>query len=162
VSPWPARQGRSLQHQPRKGGHQHGGPLRYRLFDIDRLISRTLVYGLLAAVLAGVYVTGVFVSGRLLDPTTGDSALAVAASTLAVAGLFQPLRRRIQRLVDRRFNRSRYDVARTVEAFSGRLREEIDLDSLSAELLAVIDQTMQPTPASLWLQPRGSRPPLVQ
>ena len=99
--------------------------------DIDQLISRILVYGLLTAVLAGVYVTGVCISGRLLDPTTGDSALAVAASTLAVAGLFQPLRRRIQRLVDRRFNRSRYDVARTVEAFSGRLREEIDLDSLS-------------------------------
>jgi hypothetical protein len=122
-SPRPARQGRSLQHQPRKRRHQHGRPLRYRLLDIDRLISRTLVYGLLTAVLAGVYVTGVFVSGRLLDPTTGDSALAVAASTLAVAGLFQPLRRRIQRLVDRRFNRSRYDAARTVEAFSGRLRE---------------------------------------
>ena len=101
--------------------------LPYRLLDIDRLISRTLVYGLLTAVLAGVYVTGVFISGRLLHPTTGDSALAVAASTLTVAGLFQPLRRRIQRLVDRRFNRSRYDVARTVEAFSGRLREEIDL-----------------------------------
>jgi hypothetical protein len=105
------------------GRHQHGRPLRYRLFDIDRLISRTLVYRLLTAVLAGVYVTGVFISGRLLHPTTGDSALAVAASTLAVAGLFQPLRRRIQRLVDRRFNRSRYDAARTVEAFSGRLRE---------------------------------------
>jgi hypothetical protein len=97
--------------------------LRYRLFDIDRLISRTLVYGLLTALLAGVYATGVFVVGRLLDPATGDSALAVAASTLAVAALFQPLRRRIQRLVDRRFNRSRYDAARTVEAFSGRLRE---------------------------------------
>jgi hypothetical protein len=85
-SPRPARQGRSLQHQPRKRRHQHGRPLRYRLLDIDRLISRTLVYGLLTAVLAGVYVTGVFVSRRLLDPTTGDSALAVAASTLAVAG----------------------------------------------------------------------------
>jgi hypothetical protein len=91
-SPRPARQGRSLQHQPRKRRHQHGRPLRYRLLDIDRLISRTLVYGLLTAVLAGVYAIGVFVSGRLLDPTTSDSALAVAASTLAVAGLFQPLR----------------------------------------------------------------------
>jgi hypothetical protein len=136
--------------------------LRYRLFDIDRLISRTLVYGLLTALLAGVYVTGVFVVGRLLDPATGDSALAVAASTLAVAALFQPLRHRVQRLVDRRFNRSRYDAARTVEAFSGRLRDEIDLDSLSAELLAVVDQTMQPAQASLWLQQKGSRPPPVK
>jgi hypothetical protein len=136
--------------------------LRYRLFDIDRLISRTLVYGLLTALLAGVYVTGVFIVGRLLNPATGDSALAVAASTLAVAALFQPLRRRIQRLVDRRFNRSRYDAARTVEAFSGRLREEIDLDSLSAELLAGVDQAMQPAQASLWLRPTGARAPLVQ
>jgi hypothetical protein len=135
--------------------------LRYRLFDIDRLISRTLVYGLLTALLAGVYATGVFVVGRLLDPATGDSALAVAASTLAVAALFQPARRRFQRLVDRRFNRSRYDAARTVEAFSGRLREEIDLDSLSAELLAVVHQTVQPAQASLWLRPRTSRPPPV-
>jgi hypothetical protein len=132
--------------------------LRYRLFDIDRLISRTLVYGLLTALLAGVYATGVFVVGRLLNPATGDSALAVAASTLAVAALFQPLRRRIQRLVDRRFNRSRYDAARTVEAFSGRLRDEVDLDSLSAELLTVVDQTMQPAQASLWLRPRASSP----
>jgi hypothetical protein len=133
--------------------------LRYRLFDIDRLISRTLVYGLLTALLAGVYATGVFVAGRLLDPARGRSELAVAASTLAVAALFQPLRRRLQTLVDRRFNRSRYDAARTVAAFSSRLREEIDLDSLSAELLAVVDQTMQPTEASLWLRPQGSRPP---
>jgi hypothetical protein len=136
--------------------------LRYRLYEIDRLISRTLVYGLLTALLAGVYATGVFVVGRLLDPAQGRSGLAVAASTLAVAALFQPLRRRIQNLVDRRFNRSRYDAARTVEAFSGRLREEIDLDSLSAELLTVVDQTMQPTQASLWLRPRGTRPPAVQ
>ena len=134
--------------------------LRYRLFDIDRLISRTLVYGLLTAVLAGVYATGVFAAGRLLDPAQGRSGLAVAASTLAVAALFQPLRRRIQNLVDRRFNRSRYDAARTVEAFSARLREEIDLDSLSAELLTVVDQTVQPAQASLWLRPIGTRPPL--
>jgi hypothetical protein len=136
--------------------------LRYQLFDIDRLISRTLTYGLLTALLAGVYATGVFVVGRLLNPATGDSALAVAASTLAVAALFQPLRRRIQRLVDRRFNRSRYDAVRTVEAFSSRLSEEIDLDSLSAELLAVVDQTVQPAQASLWLRPTGVRAPLAQ
>jgi hypothetical protein len=136
--------------------------LRYRLFDIDRLISRTLAYGLLTVLLAGVYVTGVFVAGRLLDPVQGRSGLAVATSTLAVAALFHPLRRRIQRLVDRRFNRSRYDAARTVATFSGRLREEIDLDSLSAELLTVIDQTMQPTRASLWLRPSVSRPPNAQ
>jgi hypothetical protein len=132
--------------------------LRYRLFDIDRLISRTLVYGLLTALLAGVYVTGVFVAGRLLDPAHGRSELAVAGSTLAVAALFQPARRRIQRLVDRRFNRSRYDAVRTVEAFRGRLWEEIDLDSLSAELLAVVDQTMQPTTAALWLRPSARQP----
>ena len=132
--------------------------LRYRLFDIDRLISRTLVYGLLTALLAGIYVTGVFVAGRLLDPAQGRSGLAVAASTLAVAALFQPLRHRIQKLVDRRFNRSRYDAARTVEAFSGRLREEIDLDSLSVELLTVVDQTVQPARVSLWLRPIATRP----
>ena len=127
---------------------------KYRLYDIDRLINRTLVYGLLTAVLVGVYAGLVFLLGRLLDPATGDSALAVAASTLAVAALFQPARRRVQALVDRRFNRGRYDAARTVERFSGRLRDQVDLDTLSAELLGVVDQTVQPVSASLWLRPR--------
>jgi hypothetical protein len=125
---------------------------KYRLYDIDRLINRTLVYGLLTAMLIGVYAGLVFLLGRLLDPATGDSALAVAASTLAVAALFQPARRRVQDLVDRRFNRRRYDAARTVERFSGRLRDQVDLDTLSNELLGVVDQTVQPVSASLWLR----------
>ena len=127
---------------------------KYRLYDIDRLINRTLVYLLLTALLIGVYAALVFLLGRLLDPATGDSALAVAASTLAVAALFQPARRRVQELVDRRFNRRRDDAARTVEGFSGRLRHQVDLDTLSAELLTVVDRTVQPASASLWLRPR--------
>ena len=131
--------------------------LRHHLYDIDRLINRTLVYGLLTVLLALVYVGGVFLLGPLLNPAKEESALAVAASTLAVAALFQPLRRRVQTAVDRRFNRRRYDAARTVEAFSGRLREHIDLDALSTELLAVVDQTMQPTRASVWLRPAANQ-----
>jgi hypothetical protein len=132
--------------------------LRYRLYEIDRLINRTLVYGLVTALLAGVY-TGLVLLGGQLFGDLGERApsWAVAGATLAVATLFQPARRRVQRLVDRRFNRARYDAARTVEAFSARLRDQVDLDSLAAELLTVVDQTVQPTRSSLWLRP--SRPP---
>jgi hypothetical protein len=132
--------------------------LRHRLYDIDRLISRTLTYGLLTVVLGVVYAGAVVVLGQTLNPGGGDSALAVAASTLLVAALFQPTRRRIQEVVDRRFSRRRYDAAKTIQAFSARLREQIDLDTLSAELLAVVDQTTQPTKASLWLRPPPERP----
>jgi hypothetical protein len=133
--------------------------VRHQLYDIDRIINRTLVYGLLTALLGAVYVAGVFLLGRLLDPADGQSELAVAASTLAVAALFQPARRRVQAAVDRRFNRARYDATRTVEGFSTRLRDEIDLDTLSTELLTVVDETVQPTQASLWLRPVNTKPP---
>jgi hypothetical protein len=124
--------------------------LRYRLYDIDRIISRTLAYGLLTLLLGGAYAALVLGLGQLLGR---NSNLVVAAATLAVAALFQPARRRIQATVDRRFNRRKYDAANTVEAFSTRLRDEVDLEALSAELLTVVDQTMQPTTASLWLRP---------
>jgi hypothetical protein len=129
--------------------------LRYRLYDLDRIISRTVTYGLLTALLGLGYAVVVLGLGRLLPQ---DSGLVVAAATLAVAAAFQPARRRIQRLVDRRFNRRRYDAAQTIAAFSARLRQEVDLDTLTAELLAVVDQTMQPTAGSLWLRPSDGRP----
>src|SRR5215207_383578 len=128
--------------------------LRYRLYDLDRIISRTLAYGLLTLLLSLAYAAVVLGLGRLLPDS---SSLAVAAATLAVAAVFQPARRRIQRLVDRRFNRRRHDAGQTIAAFSGRLRQEIDLDALTAELLDVAEQTMQPTQASLWLRPRRAR-----
>jgi hypothetical protein len=127
--------------------------LRYRLYDIDRIINRTLVYGLLTVLLGATYTVSVFGLGQLLSPATGESALAVAASTLVVAALFQPARRRVQAAVDRRFNRRRYNAATSIQAFSSRLREQVDLDTLSTELLAVVDQTMEPTRVSLWLRP---------
>jgi hypothetical protein len=133
------------------------GIFRYRLWEIDRLLNRTLVYGLLTAVLGGAYATGVLVIGQRVSPGKDPSPLVVAASTLAVAALFQPMRRTIQRLVDRRFNRRHYDAAKTIDAFAARLRQQIDLQALGVELLAVVDHTMQPTSASLWLRPaRGS------
>jgi hypothetical protein len=133
--------------------------LKYHLYDIDRLINRTLVYGTLTAILGLTYAGGVLALGQLFGGVGGDApSWAVAGATLAVAALFQPARRRIQAIVDRRFNRRKYDAARTVEAFSAQLRDEVDLDALSAELLAVVDQTIQPTRVSLWLRPSGQRP----
>jgi hypothetical protein len=123
--------------------------LRYRLYDLDRIISRTLAYGLLTLLLGGGYAVVVLGLGQLLGQ---DSALVVAAATLAVAAVFQPARRRVQAVVDRRFNRRRDDAARIIEGFGTRLRDQVDLDTLTAELLAVVDQTMQPTQASLWLR----------
>jgi len=134
--------------------------LRYRLYDIDRLINRTLVYGLLTVLLGGAYAGMVLALGQLAGGIGADPpSWAVAGATLAVAALFQPARRRVQQLVDRRFNRRRYDATKTVEAFSARLRDEIDLDTLSTELLAVVDQTTQPTQASLWLRPPSAPHP---
>ena len=128
--------------------------LRYRMYEIDRLINRTLVYGLVTVLLAGVYAGLVLVLGQLSGGVASDPpSWVVAGATLAVAALFQPARQRVQRLVDRHFNRARYDAVRTVEGFSARLRDQVDLDTLAAELLAVVDQTVQPTRASLWLRP---------
>jgi hypothetical protein len=123
--------------------------LRYRLYDLDRIISRTLAYGLLTLLLGGGYALVVLGLGQLLGR---DSPLVVAAATLAVATLFQPARRRVQGVVDRRFNRRRHDAARIIEGFGARLRDQVDLDTLTADLLMVVDQTMQPTQASLWLR----------
>ena len=130
------------------------GMFRYRLYDIDRLLNRTLVYGLLTVSLAATYAAGVLLlGGRVSGGRT--SSLVVAGVTLAVAAIFQPLRRTIQRAVDRRFNRRAYDAAATIEAFAVRLRQQVDADVLTAELLAVVDHTIQPTQASLWLRPAG-------
>jgi hypothetical protein len=123
--------------------------LRYRLWDLDRLVSRTVTYALVTALLIVPYLLVVPAASRL---AAGSGSLAVAAATLAVAALFQPLRRRVQDLVDRRFNRRRYHAARTLDRFAARLRDQVDLDALHTELLGVVDQTMQPTRASLWLR----------
>jgi hypothetical protein len=134
--------------------------LKYHLYDVDRLITRTLVYGLLTTVLGAAYAGVVLVLGQLSGGIGAKPpSWSVATATLAVAALFQPARHRIQQAVDRRFNRRKYNAAMTIELFSACLREQVDLDTPSVELLAVVDQTMQPTAASLWLRPSAQAPP---
>jgi hypothetical protein len=132
--------------------------LKYRLYDIDVIINRTLVYGALTATLVALYFGGVTTTQAVFRALTGQeqqSQLAVVVSTLVIAALFNPLRRRIQAFIDRRFYRSKYDAAKTLETFSARLRDETDLDRLGDELVSVVWQTMQPEHVSLWLRPSG-------
>jgi hypothetical protein len=132
--------------------------LRYRLYNIDRIINRTLVYGSLTAMLLAVYVGGIVLLQRIFVLLTGEkSTLAVVASTLLIAALFTPLRRRIQSFIDRSFYRRKYDAAKTLEGFSMKLRDETDLDALSNDLVGVVRQTMQPAHVSLWLRSDTSR-----
>jgi len=127
--------------------------LRYRLYDIDVLINRTLVYGLLTGLLTVVYFGLVIALQSVLHGFTGGNQLAIVGSTLAIAALFHPLRRRIQTLIDRRFYRRKYDAARTLAEFSATLRNEVDLSQLSERLITVVEETMQPRHVSLWLRP---------
>jgi hypothetical protein len=130
--------------------------LRYRLYDIDRIINRTLVYGLLTVMLALIYFGGVAATQAIVRVLTGQEQqpqLAIVVSTLAIAALFTPLRRRIQSFIDRRFYRRKYDARKTLEAFSAKLRDETDLDRLGEDLMGVVKETMQPAHISLWLHP---------
>ena len=128
--------------------------LKYHLYDIDRIINRTLVYGVLTASLAAIYAVFILSAQTLVlgAGATGVPDVVIAGSTLAVAALFHPLRRRLQGFIDRHFYRRKYDAARTVEAFSSRLRDEVDLETMRLDLLKVVQETMQPRKVSLWLQ----------
>jgi hypothetical protein len=134
--------------------------LKYRLYNIDVIINRTLVYGALTAALVAVYLGGVAATEAVVRTLTGQeqqSQLAIVVSTLVIAALFNPLRRRIQSFIDRRFYRRKYDARKTLEAFSAKLRDETDLDSLSGDLIGVVRETMQPAHVSLWLKPDPPR-----
>jgi hypothetical protein len=126
--------------------------LRYRLYEIDRIVSRTISWVILTVLVAALFVTFILVFQAILAPLTGSNELAVAGSTLVAFGLFQPIRRRVQRFVDRRFNRTRYDAERTVAAFANRLRDEVDLDQLRAEILATVSAAVEPSAVALWLR----------
>jgi len=133
---------------------------RYRLYDIDRIINKALVYGLLTGILGVIFVGGVITLQALVRIVTGqDSPVALVASTLLIAGLFQPIRARIQNTIDRRFYRSKYDAQKTLASFSATLRQEVSLTELQAHLLGVVEQTMRPTRLSLWIAPRAIQKP---